>query len=67
MFLISYLSILDLRAVLTVSPHKWLTEGDPVTLICEVSGSSTGWTFSWYTETVSSGISYNVFHVVTSE
>uniref|UniRef100_A0A8C2JI55 Ig-like domain-containing protein n=1 Tax=Cyprinus carpio TaxID=7962 RepID=A0A8C2JI55_CYPCA len=42
------------RAVLSVSPQKWLTEGDPVTLICEVKGSSTGWTFSWYTLTVSS-------------
>ncbi|XP_050962154.1 B-cell receptor CD22 isoform X2 [Labeo rohita] len=40
------------QAVLSVSPQKWLTEGDPVTLICEVNGSSTGWTFSWYTETV---------------
>ncbi|KAL1278704.1 hypothetical protein QQF64_025377 [Cirrhinus molitorella] len=36
-------------AVLSISPQKWLTEGDPVTLICEVNGSSTGWTFSWYT------------------
>ncbi|XDV12510.1 hypothetical protein PO909_001164, partial [Leuciscus waleckii] len=42
------------RAVLSVSPQKWLTEGDPVTLICEVNGSSTGWTFSWFTETFSS-------------
>uniref|UniRef100_A0A8C2D6V0 Ig-like domain-containing protein n=1 Tax=Cyprinus carpio TaxID=7962 RepID=A0A8C2D6V0_CYPCA len=42
------------RAVLSVSPQKWLTEGDPVTLICEVNGSSTGWTFSWYTLTASS-------------
>ncbi|XP_026114517.1 Fc receptor-like protein 5 isoform X2 [Carassius auratus] len=42
------------RAVLSVSPQKWLTEGDPVTLICEVNGSSTGWTFSWFTRTVSS-------------
>uniref|UniRef100_A0A8C1ITX1 Ig-like domain-containing protein n=1 Tax=Cyprinus carpio TaxID=7962 RepID=A0A8C1ITX1_CYPCA len=40
------------RAVLSVSPQKWLTEGDPVTLICEVKGSSTGWTFSWFTLTV---------------
>ncbi|XDV33548.1 hypothetical protein PO909_003928 [Leuciscus waleckii] len=39
------------RAVLSVSPQKWLTEGDPVTLICEVNGSSTGWTFSWFTVT----------------
>ncbi|XP_052445608.1 Fc receptor-like protein 5 [Carassius gibelio] len=37
------------RAVLSVSPQSWLTEGDPVTLICEVNGSSTGWTFSWFT------------------
>ncbi|XP_051995104.1 Fc receptor-like protein 5 [Xyrauchen texanus] len=36
------------QAVLRVSPQKWLTEGDSVTLICEVNGSSTGWTFSWY-------------------
>ncbi|XP_043090736.1 Fc receptor-like protein 5 [Puntigrus tetrazona] len=35
------------QTVLSVSPQKWLTEGDPVTLICEVKGSSTGWTFSW--------------------
>ncbi|XP_026092141.1 Fc receptor-like protein 5 isoform X2 [Carassius auratus] len=42
------------RAVLSVSPQKWLTEGDSVTLICQVNGSSTGWTFSWFTETVSS-------------
>ncbi|XP_052394167.1 B-cell receptor CD22-like [Carassius gibelio] len=42
------------RAVLSVSPQKWLTEGDSVTLICQVNGSSIGWTFSWFTETVSS-------------
>ncbi|XP_073673322.1 Fc receptor-like protein 5 [Garra rufa] len=39
--------------VLSVSPQKWLTEGDPVTLICEVYSFSTGWTFSWFTLTVS--------------
>ncbi|XP_043090757.1 B-cell receptor CD22-like [Puntigrus tetrazona] len=37
------------QTVLSVSPQKWLTEGDPVTLICEVKGSSTGWTFKWCT------------------
>ncbi|XP_039517787.1 Fc receptor-like protein 5 isoform X2 [Pimephales promelas] len=42
------------RAVLSVSPQTWLTEGDPVTLNCEVNGSSTGWTFSWFTVTPSS-------------
>ena len=31
-----------------VSPQPWLTEGHSVTLICEVPGSSTGWTFSWF-------------------
>ncbi|KAI4874837.1 hypothetical protein NFI96_018725 [Prochilodus magdalenae] len=36
------------QAVLSVSPQSWLTEGDSVTLSCEVTGSSTGWTFSWY-------------------
>ncbi|XDV30993.1 hypothetical protein PO909_033773, partial [Leuciscus waleckii] len=39
----------EARTVLSVSPQKWLTEGDPVTLNCEVNGSSTGWTFSWFT------------------
>uniref|UniRef100_A0A671PKM2 Ig-like domain-containing protein n=1 Tax=Sinocyclocheilus anshuiensis TaxID=1608454 RepID=A0A671PKM2_9TELE len=34
--------------VLRVSPQPWLNEGDSVTLICEVTGSSTGWTFSWF-------------------
>ncbi|XP_053340806.1 B-cell receptor CD22-like [Clarias gariepinus] len=36
------------QAVLSVSPQSWVTEGDPVTLNCEVTDSSTGWTFSWY-------------------
>ncbi|XP_050950337.1 Fc receptor-like protein 5 [Labeo rohita] len=45
------------RAVLSVSPQTWLTEGDSVTLICEVNGSSTDWTFSWFTETFSSDYS----------
>ncbi|XP_060771408.1 Fc receptor-like protein 5 [Neoarius graeffei] len=35
--------------VLSASPQSWLTEGDSVTLSCEVTGSSTDWTFSWYT------------------
>ncbi|XP_072543941.1 Fc receptor-like protein 5 [Salminus brasiliensis] len=38
----------EVQAVLSVSPQSWLTEGDSVTLSCEVRGSSTGWTFSWY-------------------
>ncbi|XP_053089068.1 Fc receptor-like protein 5 isoform X2 [Pangasianodon hypophthalmus] len=38
------------EAVVHVSPLSWLTEGDSVTLSCEVKHSSTGWTFSWYTE-----------------
>ncbi|XP_050959349.1 Fc receptor-like protein 5 isoform X3 [Labeo rohita] len=53
------------RAVLSVSRQKWLTEGDPVTLICEVYGSSTGWTFSWYTLTVSSGVSPPVSLIIS--
>ncbi|KAK9956091.1 hypothetical protein ABG768_013845 [Culter alburnus] len=45
------LTVSDPKAILSVSPQKWLTEGDPVTLICEVNSFSTGWTFSWFTET----------------
>ncbi|XP_053537814.1 Fc receptor-like protein 5 [Ictalurus punctatus] len=37
------------ETVVSVSPLHWLTEGDSVTLSCEVKHSSTGWTFSWYT------------------
>ncbi|KAI5094879.1 Fc receptor-like protein 5, partial [Silurus meridionalis] len=37
------------QAVLSVSPQNWLTEGDSVTLSCEVTDSFTDWTFSWYT------------------
>ncbi|XP_026075788.1 Fc receptor-like protein 5 [Carassius auratus] len=47
------------QAGLSVSPQKWLTEGDSVTLICEVYGSSTGWTFSWFTVTA---LSDNKYH-----
>ncbi|XP_047674869.1 Fc receptor-like protein 5 isoform X2 [Tachysurus fulvidraco] len=36
------------ETVMTVSPLIWLSEGDSVTLSCEVKHSSTGWTFSWY-------------------
>ncbi|XP_073712769.1 cell adhesion molecule CEACAM5-like [Misgurnus anguillicaudatus] len=36
-------------SVLSVSPQQWLTEGDSVTLMCEVINSSTSWTFSWFT------------------
>ncbi|KAI5104757.1 Fc receptor-like protein 5 [Silurus meridionalis] len=38
------------EAVVSVSPQSWLTEGDSVTLNCEIESSSTGWTFSWYTD-----------------
>ncbi|XP_047012492.1 carcinoembryonic antigen-related cell adhesion molecule 5 isoform X2 [Ictalurus punctatus] len=36
------------QPVLSISPQSWLTEGDSVTLSCEVTDSSTGWKFSWY-------------------
>ncbi|KAM9501661.1 leukocyte immunoglobulin-like receptor subfamily A member 3 [Clarias gariepinus] len=36
------------QVVLSVSPQGWLTEGDSVTLSCEVSDSSTSWKFRWY-------------------
>ncbi|XDV19096.1 hypothetical protein PO909_024662 [Leuciscus waleckii] len=38
----------EAQASVRVSPQPWLTEGESVTLICEVSGSSKGWTFSWF-------------------
>ncbi|KAF4088776.1 hypothetical protein AMELA_G00058500 [Ameiurus melas] len=38
------------EVVLSVSPQSWLTEGDSVTLSCEITDSSTDWTFSWYRE-----------------
>ncbi|KAK9972333.1 hypothetical protein ABG768_025648 [Culter alburnus] len=38
----------EAQAAVRVSPQPWPTEGESVTLICEVSGSSTGWTFSWF-------------------
>uniref|UniRef100_A0A672LJI6 Ig-like domain-containing protein n=1 Tax=Sinocyclocheilus grahami TaxID=75366 RepID=A0A672LJI6_SINGR len=46
-------------SVLSVSPQKWVTEGDPVTLICEVNSSSKDWTFSWYAVTISSDCSHH--------
>ncbi|XP_073764035.1 Fc receptor-like protein 5 isoform X3 [Danio rerio] len=41
-------SLDEAQAAVRVSPQPWLTEGHSVTLICEVPGSSTGWTFSWF-------------------
>ncbi|GAA6098322.1 Fc receptor-like protein 5 isoform X1, partial [Tachysurus ichikawai] len=41
------------ETVMTVSPLIWLTEGDSVTLSCEVKHSSTGWTFNWYKDVLS--------------
>ncbi|XP_053485804.1 uncharacterized protein LOC128610487 [Ictalurus furcatus] len=37
------------EVVLSVSPQSWLTEGDSVTLNCEITNSSTDWKFSWDT------------------
>ncbi|XP_076144460.1 Fc receptor-like protein 5 [Alosa pseudoharengus] len=34
--------------VLRGPPQTWLTEGDSVTLSCEVGGSTTAWRFHWY-------------------
>ncbi|KAI5621791.1 Fc receptor-like protein 5, partial [Silurus asotus] len=49
------------QAVLSVSPQNWLTEGDSVTLSCEVTDSSTDWTFSWYTVGPHSQLYFNSF------
>ncbi|XP_053537824.1 Fc receptor-like protein 5 [Ictalurus punctatus] len=46
----SWVSLVEPGAVLSVSPQSWMTEGDSVTLSCEITDSSTDWTFSWYTE-----------------
>ncbi|XP_073712756.1 cell adhesion molecule CEACAM5-like [Misgurnus anguillicaudatus] len=48
------------QTVLRVSPDRWLTEGDSVTLMCEVKNSSTGWTFSWFTEQSPSSDGYQL-------
>ncbi|XP_073669827.1 Fc receptor-like protein 5 [Paramisgurnus dabryanus] len=37
------------QTVLSVSPDRWLTPGESVTLMCRLRNSSTGWTFSWFT------------------
>ncbi|XP_073669822.1 Fc receptor-like protein 5 [Paramisgurnus dabryanus] len=50
------------QTVLSVSPQQWLTEGDSVTLMCEVRSSSTGWTFSWFTYKART-----LFHVFTEK
>ncbi|XP_065109050.1 Fc receptor-like protein 5 [Paramisgurnus dabryanus] len=48
------------QTVLSVSPHRWLTEGDSVTLMCEVINSSTGWTFSWFTVQMNKDVDYEL-------
>ncbi|XP_073669842.1 Fc receptor-like protein 5 [Paramisgurnus dabryanus] len=49
------------QTVLSVSPQQWLTEGDSVTLMCEVINSSTGWTFSWFTvQSLDSDVDYEL-------
>ncbi|XP_043087822.1 NACHT, LRR and PYD domains-containing protein 5-like isoform X2 [Puntigrus tetrazona] len=53
------------RTVLSVSPQTWLTEGDPVTLICEVNDSSAGWAFSWFTHNSLSGVSPPVSLIIS--
>ncbi|XP_073721044.1 Fc receptor-like protein 5 [Misgurnus anguillicaudatus] len=62
--------------VLSVSPDRWLTPGESVTLLCRLRNSSTGWTFSWFTVqkrssgkiefislSVSSGVSKGIYTV----
>nr|XP_055032272.1 putative high affinity immunoglobulin gamma Fc receptor IC [Misgurnus anguillicaudatus] len=48
------------QTVLSVSPQQWLTEGDSVTLMCEVRSSSTGWTFSWFTVQMNKDVDYEL-------
>ncbi|XP_076128081.1 uncharacterized protein LOC143109313 [Alosa pseudoharengus] len=39
---------LHVRPSLSVSPHSWPVEGESVTLRCEVTDTSSNWTFLWY-------------------
>ncbi|XP_073669807.1 Fc receptor-like protein 5 [Paramisgurnus dabryanus] len=54
------------QTVLSVSPQQWLTEGDSVTLMCEVINSSTGWTFSWFTVQSLYSVNKDVDHELVS-
>ncbi|XP_073712762.1 Fc receptor-like protein 3 [Misgurnus anguillicaudatus] len=51
---------------LSVSPQQWLTEGDSVTLMCEIINSSTDWTFSWFTVQSNSTVNKDVNHELGS-
>ncbi|XP_062371991.1 Fc receptor-like protein 5 [Sardina pilchardus] len=44
------------KPVLRGPPQAWLTEGDSVTLSCDVGGSTTGCRFNWYKTLVSDSI-----------
>ncbi|XP_057201440.1 uncharacterized protein LOC130561253 [Triplophysa rosa] len=55
------------RTVLRVSPQQWLTEGDSVTLMCEVTSSSTGWTFSWFTKHSLSSVNKSAGYELVSD
>ncbi|XP_065109058.1 leukocyte immunoglobulin-like receptor subfamily B member 3A [Paramisgurnus dabryanus] len=54
------------QTVLSVSPQQWLTEGDSVTLMCEVINSSTGWTFSWFTVQSPSSVNKYDYELVSN-
>ncbi|XP_073721139.1 Fc receptor-like protein 5 [Misgurnus anguillicaudatus] len=54
------------QTVLSVSPQQWLTEGDSVTLMCEVINSSTDWTFTWFTVQSPSSVNRDVDYELVS-
>ncbi|XP_065108598.1 Fc receptor-like protein 5 [Paramisgurnus dabryanus] len=54
------------QTVLSVSPQQWLTEGDSVTLMCEVRSSSTGWTFSVFTVQKHSSVNKYDYELVSN-
>ncbi|XP_073721203.1 Fc receptor-like protein 5 [Misgurnus anguillicaudatus] len=54
------------QTVLSVSPQQWLTEGDSVTLMCEVISSSTDWTFSWFTVQSLYSVNKDVYELVSN-
>ncbi|XP_062371984.1 high affinity immunoglobulin epsilon receptor subunit alpha-like [Sardina pilchardus] len=48
LFILQFPQVRKAHAVLSSVSHIWLTEGDSVTLTCDIRGSTEGWRFHWY-------------------